>query len=56
MRVARRHSAQLWAKAHGGPGKDSAGRPFHGPYDAQNLESEIGRSERYFTDSRKRQH
>ena len=39
-----------------GPGKDSAGRPFYGPYDVQNLESEIGRSERYFTDSPKRQH
>jgi sulfate adenylyltransferase len=31
---------------HAGPGKDSSGRPFYGPYDAQNLlqkfESEIG--------------
>jgi sulfate adenylyltransferase len=31
---------------HAGPGKDSEGRPFYGPYDAQNLlqkfESEIG--------------
>ena len=31
---------------HAGPGKDSKGRPFYGPYDAQNLlqkfESEIG--------------
>jgi sulfate adenylyltransferase len=31
---------------HAGPGKDSTGRPFHGPYDAQNLvrenEDEIG--------------
>ena len=60
--LARRHLTRLWAnhfivvKADGGPGKDSAGRPFYGPYDVQNLESEIGRSERYFTDSRKRQH
>jgi sulfate adenylyltransferase len=46
--IRRNHGANhfIVGRDHAGPGKDSAGRPFYGPYDAQDLlqkfESEIG--------------
>jgi sulfate adenylyltransferase len=46
--IRRNHGANhfIVGRDHAGPGKDSSGRPFYGPYDAQELlkkyESEIG--------------
>jgi sulfate adenylyltransferase len=46
--IRRNHGANhfIVGRDHAGPGKDSAGRPFYGPYDAQQLlqryEAEIG--------------
>jgi sulfate adenylyltransferase len=46
--IRRNHGANhfIVGRDHAGPGKDSSGRPFYGPYDAQDLlkqfESEIG--------------